>query len=121
MAEPKTPPWAKRLEKKLDQLIESKGIPVDKCYHHEKYGAEAKRKCDPPCQFALNLQSIMEKPEPLLPMGPLSLSPVVSSILQYMRPVKFISPIKDKVPDGRFQYPDKPSRKRKIEEEIEKI
>lgn len=86
MAQVNTPPWAKRLEDKIDRLLRE-----EKCYFHKKYGAAAERKCDPPCNFAINLLKNKEKDE----QKSSSLSPVVKAILDCMRPVKCLSPIKD--------------------------
>lgn len=95
MAQEVTPPWAKRIEQKIDKLLSE-----DICYHHKKYGAETKKKCDPPCKYALSLMN---------PTTSTSLSPIVESILKYMKPIKFISPIR-----GR-------ESKNKLEEEVSPI
>lgn len=100
MAQANTPPWAKRIENKLDILLQE-----EKCYYHKKYGAKADRKCDPPCRFALSLIKKAQETKPA------SLSPIVESILQYWKPIKCISPIKN-------ELPIKKGRKRRLEKEI---
>ncbi len=81
MAQATTPPWAKRLESKIDKLLGNEQM----CARHKKYGAAVKKQCDPPCSF---VRQQKEKSE--------SLSPVVQSILDYMKkPMKCLSPIKD--------------------------
>lgn len=118
MEEPKTPPWAKRIEEKLNKLIEKKEEAPEKCYHHAKYGAEAKRKCDPPCQFSLMIgqQQTVKKPA--------SLSPVVSSILSYMKqPYKLLSPIRDlpmPMPMPTIVPVGQP-KQRKVEEDVKRL
>ncbi len=51
MAQQNTPPWAKRIENKIDQLLlQEKPIKtIDKCRYHKKYGVDTKKKCNPPC------------------------------------------------------------------------
>lgn len=101
MEQANTPQWAKRIENKINQLRPEEPIKsLKKCRNHKKYGTEAKKKCNPPCEFALSLK------EP----DPTSLSPIVESILKYMKPLRCISPIKDP--------PLKCKNKTKLEQDI---
>lgn len=86
-----TPPWATRLEHKIDQVLKNQGQ-EEKCYYHTKFGAAAQRKCDPPCRFAMKLME-NEKEVQKVP----SLSPIVDSILNYMKPMQGISPIQSPI------------------------
>lgn len=97
MEQERTPPWAKRMEEKIDKLLMEK-TKLETCYHHKKYGADAKKKCDPPCAFVLSLEK---------KNNPATLSPIVNSILQYMKPIQAISPLK--------------KRKGKLEDDLEPI
>lgn len=115
MAQSVTPPWAKRLESKIDELIArekpSENI-EEKCYYHTKYGIETKKQCKPPCRYSLSLQLANNQPVPIIESSVQpTLSPVVNSILQYMRPMKFLSPIHDR----------NHRKKRKLEDDVVKI
>lgn len=87
MAQANTPPWAKRIENKIDQLLQDKSEhSLKKCRYHQKYGPETKKKCDPPCEYSLSLAKRNQAA---------SLSPIVANILNYWKPVKSLSPVKN--------------------------
>lgn len=116
-----TPPWAKRIEKEiinckrqLEDIKKIQGASIIPCHFHERFGDTADRCNKGLCPYYLakigielsqsNTSSI-ENSSPIENLSAIenspssenssSLSPIVSSILAYMKPVKFISPIKD--------------------------
>src|ERR1700744_1310308 len=125
-----TPPWAKRIEKEVSDckkiLIDIKRIQlasVVPCYFHDKHDENADRCNKGLCSFYLTKLGI-DISEANTQVNQLSnkntLSPIVESILAYMKPIKCISPIKD-IDEDIFKKPRLDSRNRKLEKDITPI
>lgn len=114
-----TPPWARRLESKVDKIIDHFKIPFEKnelsrvkkskrsksekfCYYHEKYGAAAIKPCNGPCEFnkqkPVNQIEIIKQQILTLNNGD-EMTEICDGILNYMKSTmpEFISPIMDPV------------------------
>lgn len=111
-----TPPWAKRMEQKIDCLKEKEVLSW--CYFHTLHGEKADRCSNPPCDFN-KIKKV--KSNNMVTSSNLSLSPVVQSMLAYMKPMKMLSPIKDCPMVERKARSKSKTKKSSLKEDIVEI
>lgn len=113
-----TPPWAKRLEEKLNKcrkeistIRKIQDATIKPCYYHQKFGSSAGNCEEGLCSFYIEkiMNATSSKKKELS-----TLSPIVNSILDYMRPYQFVSPIKSR----KNTKVNKKKKERSLEEDI---
>lgn len=124
MAQSLTPPWARRIERKLYE--QKKELDVLKkalskpCFYHKKHGEKADNCEKGLCPYYLTkIKPVKSLEVNSSEVNASSLSPIVEEILKYMRPYPFVSPMKDLVTPEIANKRRK--RKKRIEEDITPI
>lgn len=109
MEHSKTPPWAKRIEKEVAVIKRLQLASLVPCYYHKKYGDAADRCEKGLCSVyvtKIGLEEVLQdQSKSSSSKDGQSLSPIVDSILRYMKPAKFISPIQNSKKENVFKEP----------------
>lgn len=117
-----TPPWAKRLEESLNEcrkeisaIKKIQYATIKPCYYHQKFGSSADNCEEGLCSFYIDkiMNTTSSKKKELS-----TLSPIVNSILDYMRPYQFVSPIKSR---KNTKDSKRKKKERSLEEDIVQI